>query len=529
LPRASDQRQHSRCDAGTRKTIIAEIITWFTRPASDDAERFFWLHGVAGSGKSTIAQSISAQLLAQRRCVSFFFDASAQTASGLKHFYSTISRDIARLNKDWEASLVKAIRNSPKAPEELSIESQLETLLLQPAREVDNIGPILLIIDALDESGSQDQRSTLLKTLSHLQKLPIQFRFLITSRPEKDVTTAFSKLAGVNASNLNHRHELSTDDDIYHFVRNRLQAVPELEEKPVANLDRWARQITICSDGLFQWASTVCKYVGGDGTVGCDPVGRLEEVLASSNYNGLDGIYTGILSTLCTFKPGDKISRLYQTIMGRMLSVREPLSISALSRLWFNEEDQEQVKSILLPLGSLLHGVSAPNDNEPVQVLHASFSDFLGDKTRSGKYWIDADRQQTMILSASLREMQKLLKFNICELESSYVFNRDVKDLSSRLKRYVPPHLAYICCFWVEHLNEVSPTQEWCGLVHGFMKSQLLFWLEVLSLMGRVERVLVQLSMLKNWLASTVSDPDVYIYMFITDSTFCQPRMTIKT
>jgi hypothetical protein len=464
---------------------------------------FFWLHGVAGCGKSTVAQSIVEQMTSQRRCVSFFFDASRQTEAGPSFLFGTISRDLADLNEGWKASLVRAIQSSVKVRESSTVKTQFENLMLLPAKEVDMIGAILIVIDALDECGSQDQRAMLLQILSRLEELPTSFRFLITSRPERDITIAFSKQRWIKASNLDQPEELSTNDDIHQFVRNRLKDVPELEGKPI---DKFAHQISARSGGLFQWAATACKYINGDGKVGCDPIGRLGEVLTSVSFDGLDGLYGSILDRLCAFQPGDRIESLYHIIMGRVLSLQEPLSLAALSELWFDEEDKEQAKSILSPLGSLLRGVSTLD--EPIHPLHASFPDFLKDKMRSSKFWVDIDRQATMVSAASLREMQKLLRFNMCGLETSYVFNHAIKDLDYRVKHCIPSHLSYACCFWVDHLHTITPTKQWCDRLYIFMRHYFLFWLESLSLLGRVERAHVELSMLNTWLGSTVSTPN---------------------
>jgi hypothetical protein len=501
LPYACLQREHETCDTGTRLSVITEIIDWFSQDLDHNANRVFWLHGVAGCGKSTIAQSIVEQMTAQRRCVSFFFDASRQTEAGPGYLFSTISRYLADLNPGWRASLVNVIQSSIKARESSTVKAQFDNLMLLPAKEVDMIGPILIIIDALDECGSQDQRAALLQVLSRLEELPISFRFLITSRPEKDIMTIFSKIPWVKASDLDRSDELITNSDIRQFVRKRLENVAELEGKPIDDL---ARQISDCSGGLFQWASTACKYIHGDGKVGCDPVGRLMEVLTSVSYGGLDGLYGSILNHLCAFQSGDRTERLYQTIMGRVLSLHEPLSLAALSELWFDEEDKEQAKNILSPLGSLLRGVS--DVNKPIQPLHASFPDFLRDKMRSKKYWVNTDRQAEMLSAACLRKMRELLRFNICNLETSYVFNRDVVDLGSRIKQCIPTHLSYACCFWVDHLHTVTCTTEWCGRLNVFMECYFFFWLEVLSLLNKVERAYAQLKILSGWFASTVSD-----------------------
>jgi hypothetical protein len=526
LPRASSQRKHDGCHTGTRQDIIQEILTWFSQPVDDDAKRLFWLHGVAGCGKSAIAQSVSEQLLTQRRCASFFFNASVQTKAGLDCLYTTLSRDLARLSNGWKAALVRSIKNLEKDPDELALTQQLERFVLQPAEHVDVVGPILIIIDAIDESGSYEQRKPLLSTLSRLGELPTQFRFFVTSRSENDIRDAFGKLNWITVSDLDSTSSLYTDHDILTFVRNRLQDIPALKTKSIDDL---ANQITSRSDRLFQWAFTACKYIEGDGGVGHDYADQLQDILFSNSFKGLDGLYHSILSRLCNFEQGSKRERRFQVIMGRVLSLQEPLSLAALSTLRSEEEDTGHVESILSPLGSLLRGISS--QDEPVQPLHESFPNFLKDPTRSGRYWIDTNQQAAMISTAALREMKKLLKFNICGLGTSYVFNRNISDLDSRVQHCIPPHLSYACCFWIDHLCSMTPTDEWCSHLNTFMQHYFFFWLEAMSLLSRVERISTQLSMLKDWLESMVSDPDSPLTIVIVRITYIglHIRMAVRS
>jgi hypothetical protein len=504
LPYASHQTEPNECHPGTRAAIITEIIQWFSQPLNDTSERLFWLHGVAGCGKSTIAQTISRQLDAQHRCVSFFFNTSRQTEVGLDRLFATISRDLADLSTHWKASLVEHLKANSKARKSSSIMTQFQNFILEPAKHLDGVGPILIIIDALDESGSREDRATLLQTLSRILELPSHFRFLITSRPESDIVDALGDHAWVRPSRLDKVNKESTNQDIRSFVRHRLTHIPALKN---AWSDEWVDKITTRSEQLFHWAFTACKYIGGDGSIGCDPLERLEGLLSSSSYDGLDGLYTNILDKISTFQPGDKTSRRFAVIMGRVLSVREPLPLKALSMLWANQEDRGQVKNILSPLGSLLQGITG--ENEPIQPLHASFIDFLRDKSRSGKYWVDLKGQDEMISQACLREMQGVLKFNICELETSYVFNNNIVDLRSRVVECIPTHLSYACCYWVDHLRHILPIKQWLDHLYTFMQHFFLFWLEALSLICKVERAIDQLLVLRNWLESVVSNLNI--------------------
>ena len=86
--------------------------------------------------------------------------------------------------------------------------------------------------------------------------------------------------------------------------------------------------------------------------------------------------------------------------------------------------------------------------------------------------------------------MRTELRFNICKLETSHIRNDDIPDLDARVKAAIPPHLAYACRFWGDHLSAV-PQQDPDAdtireLLKAFFTSQLLYWLESLSLLKAV-------------------------------------------
>jgi hypothetical protein len=480
-------------------------MKWFTQPLEDDKqpERVYWLHGVAGCGKSTVAKSVAQYFESQHRCVSFFFNASDQVAASPRMLYSTISRKLADMNHVWKASLLRTIKGSTGARESGTVKTQFETLIQKPAENLDNVGPILIIIDAIDESGQPDDadRKAILQTLKQLDTLPRTFRFLITSRSEDDIATAFRGIPWVYPSNLGQLDQSSINEDIRTYIQKSLWDIQALRKKWN---DVWVERIVGQAGQLFQWAVTACKYIEGDGRVGLTPLERLDHVLTSNAFGALDHLYTTILTRLCPFTPGDRIHQRFRTVMGRVLLLREPLPLSSIAALRpkDNDYDLEITESILLPLGSLLRGVSG--GGEVVQPLHASFKDFLLDKERSGQYWIDLNKQRDKLPNALLREMHILLKFNICNLESSYCFNRDIAGLDDRTRQNIPSHLSYACRFWGDHLGDVPFSAKLQSRVFVVMRTRLLFWLEVLSLLGNGDCAMAQIVKIQKWLSPQV-------------------------
>src|SRR4051794_3002651 len=69
--KGNDSPEHTECIPGTRVDILQRIATW---SKSSSGAYTFWLSGMAGTGKSTIARTIARELQAQN-CLgaSFFF------------------------------------------------------------------------------------------------------------------------------------------------------------------------------------------------------------------------------------------------------------------------------------------------------------------------------------------------------------------------------------------------------------------------------------------------------------------------
>lgn len=176
------------CLPGTRQGVTDEVVRWFSQPASSEREG-------SRCGKSTIARSISDLFKDQYRCASFFFNASNQAQEGPDRLFSTLSRQLSDVNQGWKACLVEILNRSMTTRESRIVQTQFEEPLLGPARQLDNLGSILIVIDALDESGSPQDRQKLMATLKRLTELPPQFRFFIGSGPETDIERAFGDKA----------------------------------------------------------------------------------------------------------------------------------------------------------------------------------------------------------------------------------------------------------------------------------------------------------------------------------------------
>jgi hypothetical protein len=169
-------------------------------------------------------------------------------------------------------------------------------------------------------------------------------------------------------------------------------------------------------------------------------------------------------------------------------------------RHYFISGDLQEIdiNTIVKPLGALLSGTT--DSSVVICPLHASFSEFLTDKDWSGEYFIDLSHIHKDLAGASLGVMQVGLQFNICQLPTSYLPNSEIPDLDERIKQYISPELSYACRFWTDHLQYAQFDLALAKAIQAFFNHEwLLFWLEVLSLLKKINSCANGLSIVIQW------------------------------
>ncbi|THU87088.1 hypothetical protein K435DRAFT_682341, partial [Dendrothele bispora CBS 962.96] len=148
---------HTRegCTAGTREKILKDIEEW--ADGTSPVKTFgYWICGMAGTGKSTIAKSVCDTMKSRKMLAATFF-CSRQFPECRDHskIIPTIAYQMAQFSPLFGRVLVTILEGNPdivsKPPSE-----QLEMLLFEPWMKVVNIEGMhsfssVIIIDALDE------------------------------------------------------------------------------------------------------------------------------------------------------------------------------------------------------------------------------------------------------------------------------------------------------------------------------------------------------------------------------------------
>lgn len=83
----------STCLPSTRVGLLEEIYNWVD---SQDGQCIFWLNGLAGTGKSTIARTVARRYFEQKRLgASFFFSRGGGDVGHAGKFFTSIAVQLA--------------------------------------------------------------------------------------------------------------------------------------------------------------------------------------------------------------------------------------------------------------------------------------------------------------------------------------------------------------------------------------------------------------------------------------------------
>ncbi|KDQ54661.1 hypothetical protein JAAARDRAFT_196550 [Jaapia argillacea MUCL 33604] len=168
--------------------------------------------------------------------------------------------------------------------------------------------------------------------------------------------------------------------------------------------------------------------------------------------------------------------------------------------------DYSSAQYILRPLGSLFSGVS--NDTEPVQVMHASFRDFIANTSQSDKFAIDAVLSNGVLAKSCLKTMTVGLRQNICQFDDWFTMFSDLssEELSRIRSDHLSEALQYACRFWAYHLSKVATgTSCYVEQIQTFLCDHLLSWIEVMSILQKLDEAVSSLLDLGTWLSSHVT------------------------
>jgi len=498
------EHQHGErksCLKGTRGTVLNAIELW----ARDFGRSpVYWLNGLAGTGKSTIAKTIADRLFAGGQLgASFFCSRDFEDRSNLTLIFPTLATQLARKYTKFRSTLVPLIQQDPGIGSE-SLYSQMNKLIVQPLSRT-GISTVI-VIDALDECKDEESSSAILSVLGRLASKIPQVKFFLTGRPEPRISKGFRLPLLAKITDMFVLHGIEPDQvnsDVRLFFKDSLSKLARdpdgLDGWPTErDLDRLCEQAA----GLFVYAAATVKFVDNDKW---DPRERLSDVLELQKIGGregktLDSLYTSILQG--AFGDDDaKDQAKIRSVLGAVFLAANPLSPSTIATLL--RVNAKSVHRLLSSVNSLL--ILHENVDDPVRPFHKSFPDFVTDPSRctNQRFLISPSDHHLQLLIDCLGLMDRTLEKNMCGLPDG-VANSDVSDLKDRTERCIDPALRYACLSWYMHLINADTTPAHAPTItptlHQFLETKFLRWLEVLSVLGAVRNAVDALQAATDWL-----------------------------
>ena len=169
---------------GTREWIFDQVWTWFNDETSTN--RAFVISGVAGMGKSIIA-AVVCKRFTEHVGASHFFQYNNSQYNNPHFFLQSLARQLCGVLPSYKNALVQKLSGKlGQSLSEMNVEALFSRLFKEPfSHNANPQKPILIVLDAVDESEYHGRSGLANLISSHLHKLPSQIRFLITTRPER--------------------------------------------------------------------------------------------------------------------------------------------------------------------------------------------------------------------------------------------------------------------------------------------------------------------------------------------------------
>ena len=482
---------------GTRKDIMAEVEDWCDD--FDTASNILWISGFPGVGKSAIARKLATRLKSSHRFgASFFFQRELAATQTPVNLWRTVAFDLSREYPSVRSAIVTKLKDGEVDLENTDASELFRSLVEEPLNHSTDIPPgrlPVVVIDALDECGGLDgsrskNRTILVQNMKAWVRLAPRFKMVVTSRPEDDILRALSTISHNVELGSGDNVSPSSSDDIHAFLSREFTQIAQ--SYPGSLPLSWPgaetiKDFTKRSAGLFIYADTLIKFVKEG-----QPDEQLERIFLEPLHHGsLTQLYNQILSV--SFKdPSAKVLEGFRDVTGTIILAKIPLRRQDIVHLLGMKP---------VALDHICQGLRSVLDTGDIlRFTHQSFVDFLIDSGGCPSLFLFHNLVQSRtLLFASLRVMKHELRFNICKLESSNVLHDDIPDMQMRVHDNIPMHLEYACSFWTNHIQICGFDVHIAEEVEHFMTNQFLYWLEVMSLLRKMNQVTQGLRSVITW------------------------------
>jgi hypothetical protein len=482
------------CTPETREQILSELMEW----ALDDTKpTVYWLSGMAGTGKTTISYSFCERLRkAGLLSASFFCTRTIDATRDPKAIIPTTSYSLASYSQAASDALLSALQNPDNnGIRKKDVKRQFKVLIPGTVKALypSSVSKRHVIVyDGFDEAENESEIGEIVASfLEHASTLPI--KVFISSRRDEKIRDQFDNANNSIRSTLI-LHDIEKDlvkEDIRRYMTARLD---NISNRLKVKRDIWISDEELSlfvehAGTLFVYASALCSYLNR--TVPEEAADRVQSLLSKS-ANPIDGskekptvildnLYAEILKKAYS---GD--SKDIKPLLQLVVAARYPLDISGIADLLGVK--RYRITNALSFLNSVLTVPAGYSDSQPIAIFHASFRDFLVEKSRSGDAYLKPTDCHNFLADCCWKVLEKkLTKNDICGVKNKGLNRSEISE--SIIKQSITSSLEYACINWWTHLLEVSKEQveTHTKQIIRFFDHFVLRWAECMAWIGKLE------------------------------------------
>ncbi|KAF4621658.1 hypothetical protein D9613_012805 [Agrocybe pediades] len=405
-----------KCHPNTRVAIIQCIIDWALGKREEVSGRpILWLKGGAGAGKSAIARSVAERSSDEGLLLgAFFFNAGDASRNHVGNLVATISYQISTCLPGFRDIVSAIIEDNPLIFKR-SLKTQFFTLVIDPlstvltnsSPSISSTTPGLIIIDGLDECSAVNSQRDLVLTLQEVTNATTLIQFLVCSRPESHLNSAFglSRIGPILCYIFLDDEDYTASADIRVYLEDKFKRIKEEHLFKHMLPDPWppheqVNTLVNKSSGQFIYAATVVRYI-------------------ESPRHRPDHRLNAIFNLRPPFKdlPFTELDALYRHVISKAEDVTTVLDILAFPALYGNFQAIPEDIEIILQLeeGTVevmltdMHSIITISGGY-VMFLHKSLADFLSEPQRSGDLYRDLSRDRLSHVARVISFFSNIMK-----------------------------------------------------------------------------------------------------------------------
>jgi len=408
----------------TRVELVKELDDW--ERSKINSATMMWMYGGAGTGKTALLLTFADLCRLHGRSAGAFFASNriAHCNDG-NRIVATLAIQLMQAFPSTRYYIDKAIGEDPFLLSK-GREVQMKALFVEPIRRIATMArllqtvtfgfmsyPTLVVIDGLDEITGKEVQSDIIRIIGETMKdIRLPLRFLIASRPEPHIIDAVGHLKSHfpgRVSQIDLSEDALTRRDIEVYLRKKFAEVRSMHPEVPPDWPGFdiISQLADNASGHFIYATTVMAYIT---TRYHRPDERLSIIRGllqvppgDTPFSQLDFLYTHITTNA---NHRQEILR----VLGQLLIARDMTSDDDILGSPANSSSPKRLEAILsLHPGDIrrtltdMHSLlKIGTDWEDIKILHASFPDFLLDKSRSKDLCVDMEAARAA-LEVSLR------------------------------------------------------------------------------------------------------------------------------